>query len=149
MPAMHLVRTVLPAPLSPHNAVTWPGGRSRSTRYSACTGPKCLSSSRTFSNGSSVARCSATAAGMSVALSRRAAGGRPARGGCGGLFFVYEGGMLWAVRRAAVTCAQSADAETNLSLITVEAMLALLTHIGTSRTAGCVLPVTPDGGAGG
>src|ERR1700694_4122357 len=52
MPAMHLVRTDLPAPLSPQSAVTCPAGRSRSTLYSAWTGPKCFSTPRSLSNGS-------------------------------------------------------------------------------------------------
>src|SRR5690348_10171552 len=66
MPEMHLVSTVLPAPLSSTSAVTSPRGMSRSTWYRAWTGPKCLSSSRTLSNGSSVARGSATAAVMTI-----------------------------------------------------------------------------------
>src|SRR5437660_2598494 len=49
MPFMHLVSTDLPAPLSPTRQVTLPGGRSRSTEVSACTGPKCLSRPRTSS----------------------------------------------------------------------------------------------------
>src|SRR2546421_375138 len=69
MPAMHLVSTVLPAPLSPHRAVTCPCGMSRSTWYSAWTGPKCLSSPRIFSNGSPAALAWATAAVISISLS--------------------------------------------------------------------------------
>jgi len=42
MPATVLVRTDLPAPLSPQRAVTCPAGRSRLTSNSACTAPKCL-----------------------------------------------------------------------------------------------------------
>src|ERR1700732_3298678 len=49
---MQRVSTDFPAPLSPHRPVTWPAGRSRLTWYSACTGPKCLSISRSFSNAS-------------------------------------------------------------------------------------------------
>src|SRR5450756_671536 len=49
---MHLVRTDLPAPLSPHSAVTCPAGRSRSTPDSAWTAPKCLLIPRNLSNGS-------------------------------------------------------------------------------------------------
>src|SRR5262245_28610336 len=40
IPAMVLIVTDLPAPLSPISAVTWPAGSSRSTSESACTGPK-------------------------------------------------------------------------------------------------------------
>src|SRR5438270_13748112 len=69
MPAMHLVNTVLPAPLSPHSAVTCPDGRSRLTWYRAWTGPKCLSRSWTWSSGSVVATGSALAADISPALS--------------------------------------------------------------------------------
>ena len=47
--------TDLPAPLSPHSAVTWPAGRSRSTSYSAWTAPKCLPMPRSLSSGSSAA----------------------------------------------------------------------------------------------
>src|SRR5438046_3409641 len=39
MPATHLIRTDLPAPLSPASAVTCPAGISRSTDVRACTGP--------------------------------------------------------------------------------------------------------------
>src|SRR6266480_7749316 len=52
MPAMHLVRTDFPAPLSPQRAVTCPAYRSRSTFVSACTGPKCLSTPRALKRGS-------------------------------------------------------------------------------------------------
>src|SRR5438128_12512634 len=62
MPATHFVSTVLPAPLSPHSAVTWPDGSSRSTWYSAWTGPKCLSSSLIWSSDSELAAARATAA---------------------------------------------------------------------------------------
>src|SRR5690348_16895062 len=40
MPAMHLIVTDLPAPLSPIRAVTWPAGISKFTSESAWTGPK-------------------------------------------------------------------------------------------------------------
>ena len=42
MPAMHLISVLLPAPLSPTRAVTFPAGMSRSMPASACTGPKLL-----------------------------------------------------------------------------------------------------------
>src|SRR6267378_3167558 len=140
MPAMHLVSTVLPAPLSPHRAVTCPGGTSRSTWYRAWTGPKCLSSSRILSSGSPVA----TAAVISVALSPPTK--KNAAASCGGVHGIgYE--MPAAEQTAAVTFWQSAALSTKLSLITVEAMFALLTQIGTNRTAGCwPLPATGDGG---
>src|SRR2546428_3601504 len=55
--------------------------------------------------------------------------------------------MPAAEQTAAVTFWQSAALSTKLSLITVEAMFALLTQIGTNRTAGCwPLPATGDGG---
>ena len=41
-PAIVLIVTDLPAPLSPASAVTWPGGISKLTRVSACTGPNRL-----------------------------------------------------------------------------------------------------------
>src|SRR4051795_5886743 len=40
IPAMHLMSTDFPAPLSPMSAVTSPERTSRSTSVSACTGPK-------------------------------------------------------------------------------------------------------------
>src|SRR5450759_1817760 len=52
---MHLVRTDLPAPLSPQRAVTCPAGRSRSTPYRAWTAPKCLLMPRSLSSGSVLA----------------------------------------------------------------------------------------------
>src|SRR5580704_6233761 len=51
MPAMHLISVVLPAPLSPTRAVTWPTGTSRSTPVSACTGPNDLPMPRRLSRG--------------------------------------------------------------------------------------------------
>src|SRR6201991_2730800 len=39
---MHLTKVVLPAPLSPTNAVTSPGWIARSTSCRTCTGPKVL-----------------------------------------------------------------------------------------------------------
>src|SRR6266581_5709714 len=145
MPAMHLVSTVLPAPLSPHRAVTCLGGMSRSTWYSAWTGPKCLSSPRILSNGSPAALAWATAAVISIALSPLTK--ENAAASCGGVQEIgYE--MPAAEQTAAVTFWHSAPLSTKLSLITVSFMLALLTQIGTNRTAGCwVLPATGDGGA--
>src|SRR5256885_13273507 len=65
---------------------------------------------------------------------------------CGGVHEIgYE--MPAAVQTAAVTFWQSAAFSTKLSLITVSFMFALLTQIGTNRTAGCwPLPATGDGG---
>src|SRR2546429_4725982 len=144
MPAMHLVRPVLPAPLSPHRAVTCLGGMSRSTWYSAWTGPKCLSSPRIFSNGSPAAWAWATAAVISISLSPLRKGNAAAS--CGGVHEIgYE--MPAAEQTAAVTFWQSAALSTKLSLITVEAMFALLTQIGTNRTAGS-WPLPPPGDAG-
>ena len=40
MPATHLIRVDLPAPLSPTRAITSPGRTSKSTSVSACTEPK-------------------------------------------------------------------------------------------------------------
>src|SRR3989454_7999318 len=67
---------------------------------------------------------------------------------CGGVHEIgYE--MPAAVQTAAVTFWQSAALSTKLSLITVSFMFALLTQIGTNRTAGCwPLPATGDGGEG-
>src|SRR4029077_20399520 len=75
---MHLVRTDLPAPLSPARAVTWPAGRSRSTAYRACTGPKCFSRPRTLSRGS-VAEGESTVTCATWSNVRRARGCRRAR----------------------------------------------------------------------
>ena len=51
MPAMHLISVLLPAPLSPTRAVTWPAGMSRSMPVSACTGPKLLPMFSSCSSG--------------------------------------------------------------------------------------------------
>src|SRR5215472_1906009 len=55
-------------------------------------------------------------------------------------------GMPYWAQTPAPTAEQSADADTNLSLITVDAMFEVSTHTGVSSTAGCWLPVTPLGG---
>src|SRR5438046_6028538 len=72
---MHLVKTDLPAPLSPHRAVILPAGRARSTPYSACTAPKCLSTPRTLRRGS------ATCAIFVILLPRKKMPPRTPRGG--------------------------------------------------------------------
>src|ERR671933_1987138 len=46
MPAMHLIRVDLPAPLSPTSAITSPSRTSKSTSWSACTEPKLFETSR-------------------------------------------------------------------------------------------------------
>src|SRR4051794_23341470 len=51
MPAMPLIRVLLPAPLSPTSAVTLPGLTSRSTPRSTCTAPKLFWIPRRLSNG--------------------------------------------------------------------------------------------------
>src|SRR2546423_12221075 len=81
---------------------------------------------------------------MSIALSPSTK--KNAAASCGGVHEIgYE--MPAAVQTAAVTFWQSAALSTKLSLITVSLMLALLTQIGTNRTAGCWLPGWPEGGA--
>src|SRR4051794_36619659 len=57
MPAMPLMRVLLPAPLSPTSAVTWPGRTSRSTPRSTCTAPKLFWMPRRLSIGSTDADC--------------------------------------------------------------------------------------------
>src|SRR2546423_6999981 len=81
---------------------------------------------------------------MSIALSPSTK--KNAAASCGGGHETgYE--MPAAVQPAAVTFWQSAALSTKLSLITVSFMFALLTQIGTNRTAGCwPLPATGDGG---
>src|SRR5438105_4405599 len=104
MPATHLVRTVLPAPLSPQRAVTWPDGRSRSTWYRAWTAPKCLSSPRIWRSAPSLAPGSVTGAVMSIALSRLQEGGGDAAARCGGVTRLRD-----SVRRADRGCDLSAQ----------------------------------------
>src|SRR3989442_15213708 len=84
---------------------------------------------------------------MSIALSPPIK--KNAAASCGGVHGIgYE--MPAAEQTAAVTFWQSAALSTKLSLITVEGMFALLTQIGTNRTAGCLpLPRPGDGGGGG
>src|SRR3989442_15951789 len=83
---------------------------------------------------------------MSIALSPPIK--KNAAASCGGVHEIgYE--MPAAEQTAAVTFWHNAALSTKLSLITVEAMFALLTQIGTNRTAGCwPLPATGDGGEG-
>src|SRR2546425_12709781 len=84
---------------------------------------------------------------MSVALSPPIK--KNAAASCGGVHGIgYE--MPAAEQTAAVTFWHNAALSTKLSLITVEAMFALLTQIGTNRTAGCwPLPATGGGGGAG
>src|SRR2546422_8785685 len=84
---------------------------------------------------------------MSIALSPPTK--KNAAASCGGVHEIgYE--MPAAVQTAAVTFWQSAALSTKLSLITVSFMLALLTQIGTNRTAGCwPLPAPGHRGEGG
>src|SRR2546430_17541017 len=84
---------------------------------------------------------------MSIALSPPTK--KNAAASCGGVHEIgYE--MPAAVQTAAVTFWQSAALSTKLSLITVSFMFALLTQIGTNRTAGCwPLPAPGGGGDGG
>src|SRR2546430_16390429 len=81
---------------------------------------------------------------MSIALSPPTK--KNAAASCGGVHEIgYE--MPAAVQTAAVTFWQSAALSTKLSLITVSFMFALLTQIGTNRTAGCwALAATGEGG---
>src|SRR3954451_23972501 len=53
MPAMHLIRVDLPAPLSPTSAVTSPARTVKSTPLSASTAPKCLRTPCSWSSGTS------------------------------------------------------------------------------------------------
>src|SRR4051794_13169359 len=52
MPAMHLMRVDLPAPLSPTRAMTWPGATWKFTWYRACTAPKLFDTPRSSRIGS-------------------------------------------------------------------------------------------------
>src|SRR4051794_17453909 len=69
MPATHLVRVDLPAPLSPTSAMTSPDRARKSTPRRACTAPKRLWTPRSSNSG-----CSLT---VVLLLSRRSEG-RPA-----------------------------------------------------------------------
>src|SRR5690348_11671926 len=51
MPAMHLIRVDLPAPLSPTSAITSPALTEKSTSVRACTEPNDLVIPRTSSSG--------------------------------------------------------------------------------------------------
>src|SRR5258708_11765072 len=126
MPEMHLVSTVLPAPLSPHNAVTLPEGSSRLTWKRAWTGPKCLSRATTFSSGSEVAFVIATSELMSGELSPSTKSDAAAR--CGGVDRKLGYEMPAAVHTAAPAWAHRAAGSMALSLMTVASMLAMLTQ---------------------
>src|SRR5919197_5718862 len=54
MPAMHLIRVVFPAPLSPTRAITSPSRTSKSTSVSACTEPYDLERLRSWRSGVSL-----------------------------------------------------------------------------------------------
>src|SRR2546428_13736704 len=83
---------------------------------------------------------------MSIALSPPTK--KNAAASCGGVHEIgYE--MPAAEQTAAVTFWHNAALSTKLSLITVEAMFALLTQIGTNRTAGRWPPPAPGDRGGG
>src|SRR5918998_3143770 len=54
IPAMHLIRVDLPAPLSPTSAITSPGATWKSTSYRAWTAPKLFETRRSSRTGDSV-----------------------------------------------------------------------------------------------
>src|SRR5215217_1982300 len=54
VPATHLIRVDLPAPLSPTRAITSPGRTWKSTSVSACTEPKLFEIPRSSSSGEDV-----------------------------------------------------------------------------------------------
>src|SRR3954447_10466853 len=80
MPAMVLIVTDLPAPLSPTSAVTWPAGTSRATSVRAWTGPKLL---RIFSSRSRGVAASLATASAGDAIFLLDAGRRARRLGIG------------------------------------------------------------------
>ena len=57
IPAMHLMSTDLPAPLSPASAVTCPAGTSRSTSVRACTGAEVLVDAAQLGAGPALTGC--------------------------------------------------------------------------------------------
>src|SRR5919201_6088157 len=70
MPATHLIRVDLPAPLSPTSAITSPSRTSKSTSVSACTERKCLDIPLTASVGVTTEVSSAVSAAAVVIASR-------------------------------------------------------------------------------
>src|SRR5450759_672592 len=78
MPAMHLIRVDLPAPLSPTSAVTSPARASNATPRSTCTAPKLLPPLRTSRIAGPVGTSRATCSTVWVILELRD------QGCCGG-----------------------------------------------------------------
>src|SRR5687767_10274340 len=87
IPAIPLIRVLLPAPLSPTSAVTWPARTSRSTPRSTCTAPKLFWMLRRLSSGvlasapGEGARASAVMRVLSMEPGRDDRGGRVRRPG--------------------------------------------------------------------
>src|SRR5450755_735087 len=130
MPEMHLVSTVLPAPLSPTRAMTWPRVARRFAPVSALTAPKCLNTPLASSRFSSLT-CST--------LALFALGGSPAgRRGAPPNGSAYL--MPYFVQSAAYDPVQIWAGVRNPSLITVCSMFDAVTGTGVSSTAGVVLP---------
>src|SRR4029077_14112873 len=65
---------------------------------------------------------------------------------CGGVDWRLPYEMPAAVQAAAPALLHRAVLSMNWSLMTVSFMFLMLTHTGTSSDAGCVFPLTPDGG---
>ena len=75
MPATHLIRVDLPAPLSPTRAITSPVRTSNSTSVSACTEPKLFEIPWSSSSG-----VDAEAVVGAVVMGAKEGGGRPEDG---------------------------------------------------------------------
>src|SRR5450755_1218413 len=153
IPEMVLISVDLPAPLSPTRAVTWPSGMSRSTPASACTGPKLLPTLRRLSSMTRppgprytgrLKRCRHWLAPRPwLAPGPRSRAGRhirrslspPPKSGSGSS--AHDHPVIPAAVQAALNVAvHSCAAGTKLSVITVEFMLAGVTHSGVSSTEG-------------
>src|SRR5262245_45946389 len=126
IPAMVLIVTDLPAPLSPISAVTWPAGSSRSMSWSACTGPKFFETPSRRRRGSAPFSVVVIA---SLLEGLRRAGRAPPRNGRG----PSQGPVYWipaSLHALATFGVQRAEAVIVPSLTTVSAMFSLVTQKG-------------------
>src|SRR4051812_22716549 len=132
MPAMHLTRVDLPAPLSPTRAITSPLDTWKSTPFSACTAPKCLWTPRSSSRASVLIR-------SSPLLKSGAVGAPPQRRP-----LHADRDCYWIpafLQAAAYFPVQISFGVRNPSAITVSLMLADVTATGLSSTEGVCVPL--------
>src|SRR4051794_20163571 len=149
MPAMHLTRVDLPAPLSPTRAITSPLATWKSTPFSACTAPKLLWTSRSSSSAAAPSLTStlpllSSARGRHVVASPPPPLGRPAGAPHAAAPPTCHCRRYWIpyfLQSAAYLPVQICFFVRNPSAITVSLMLAVVTATGFRSTDGVCVPL--------